>query len=135
MSRERERSPAALGLTAAAAAGRFELQVCQSCNTVQYPPREACHRCLSVDLQWRLQSGAGELISATTLHHSFDPYYQQRLPLRIGLIRLDAGPIVIAHLHGGVGEAPQRVVVGARLGRAGEAELFAVPATDEATTP
>ena len=42
------RSRVALGMTAAAALGRFELQVCRDCEAVQYPPREACHKCLSV---------------------------------------------------------------------------------------
>ena len=37
------RSRVALGLTAAAAEGRFELQVCARCGRTQYPPREACH--------------------------------------------------------------------------------------------
>ncbi|HLB16524.1 MAG TPA: zinc ribbon domain-containing protein, partial [Burkholderiales bacterium] len=36
------RSRVALGLTAAAAEGRFALQVCRDCGAVQYPPREAC---------------------------------------------------------------------------------------------
>ena len=67
------RSRIALGLTAAAALGRFELQVCAECGAVQYPPREACVRCLSEALHWRVQSGEGELISATILHHSNDP--------------------------------------------------------------
>ena len=39
------RGRVALGLTAAAALGRFELQVCKECATVQYPPREACGNC------------------------------------------------------------------------------------------
>ena len=121
------RSRAALGLTAAAANGRLELQVCQQCATVQYPPRDACHRCLSVHLEWRPQSGEGELIAATTLHHSHHPYFQQRLPWRIGLIRLDAGPILIAHLQGDIGPAPRRVVVGACLDAAGEAALYCKP--------
>jgi len=33
------RSRIALGLTAAAAMGRFELQQCKDCGIVQYPPR------------------------------------------------------------------------------------------------
>ena len=41
------RGRTALGMTAAAAEGRFELQVCKRCQAVQYPPRDACHRCLS----------------------------------------------------------------------------------------
>ena len=44
------RSRTALGLTAAAAEGRFQLQVCSECGTVVYPPRDACPRCLSARL-------------------------------------------------------------------------------------
>ena len=38
------RGRTALALTAAAAEGRFELQVCQRCRAVQYPPRDGQHR-------------------------------------------------------------------------------------------
>ena len=96
------RGRTALGMTAAAAEGRFELQVCQRCRAVQYPPRDACHRCLSPQLKWTAQTGAGALLSETVLHHSNDPFYRERLPWRLGLVRLDAGPTVIVHLHGDV---------------------------------
>ncbi len=133
------RGRTALGMTAAAAEGRFELQVCQRCKAVQYPPRDACQRCLSAQLKWTAQDGAGELISETVLHHSNDPFYRERLPWRLGLVRLDAGPTVIVHLHGdvaspapaGEGEPAQykkeRVHVGARLDRAGAAVLIGFP--------
>lgn len=121
------RGRVALGLTAAAAEGRFALQVCADCGAVQYPPREACHRCLSPDLPWRPQSGAGELLAMTTLAHSNDLYFRERLPWRLGMVRLDAGPSVMVHLHGEVGEAPTRVRVGARLDRAGQAVLIGYP--------
>jgi NAD(P)-dependent dehydrogenase (short-subunit alcohol dehydrogenase family)/uncharacterized OB-fold protein len=121
------RSRAALGLTAAAALGRFELQVCSSCGAVQYPPREACHACLAVELHWRAQDGAGELIADTTLHHSNDLFFRERLPWRLGMVRLDAGPTVVAHLHGGCAAAPARVRVEARLDKAGQGVLLAFP--------
>lgn len=121
------RSRAALGLTAAAALGRFELQVCADCGAVQYPAREACVRCLSGHLRWTLQDGSGELIADTTLHHSHDLYFRDRMPWRIGLVRLDVGVTVVAHLHGGVGGAPARVRVTARLDRAGQGVLIAFP--------
>jgi NAD(P)-dependent dehydrogenase (short-subunit alcohol dehydrogenase family)/uncharacterized OB-fold protein len=121
------RSRAALGLTAAAAEGRFALQVCADCAAVQYPPREACQRCLSVTLRWRTQDGAGTLLATTTLHHSNDLFFRERLPWRLGMVRLDAGPTVVAHLHGDVAGAPARVAVGARLDRAGQAVLVALP--------
>jgi NAD(P)-dependent dehydrogenase (short-subunit alcohol dehydrogenase family)/uncharacterized OB-fold protein len=122
-----QRGRVALGMTAAAAEGRFELQVCDDCGAVQYPPREACHRCLSAALKWREQSGDGELLSQTTLAHSNDLFFRERLPWRLGLVRLDAGATLMLHLHGDVPDAPARVRVGARLDRAGQAVLIAFP--------
>lgn len=121
------RGRVALGLTAAAAEGRFELQVCEDCGAVQYPPREACRCCVSERLRWRPQSGAGELLAETRLDHSNDLYFRERLPWRLGMVRLDAGPSVMVHLHGDLGPAPQRVRVGARLDRAGSAVLIGFP--------
>jgi NAD(P)-dependent dehydrogenase (short-subunit alcohol dehydrogenase family)/uncharacterized OB-fold protein len=121
------RSRVALGLTAAAALGRFELQQCRDCGAVQYPPREACQQCLSIRLAWKAQKGNGELLAATVLHHSNDLFFRERLPWRLGLVKLDSGPTVVAHLHGAVPAAPAAVRVGARLDRAGQAVLFALP--------
>jgi NAD(P)-dependent dehydrogenase (short-subunit alcohol dehydrogenase family)/uncharacterized OB-fold protein len=121
------RSRVALGLTAAAAEGRFALQVCRDCGAVQYPPREACQACLSVRLDWRAQDGAGALLADTVLHHSNDLFFRERLPWRLGLVRLDVGAAVVAHLHGDVPPAPARVRVTARLDRAGQAVLVALP--------
>jgi len=122
-----QRTRVALGITAAAAEGRFELQVCEDCGAVQYPPREACHKCLSARLRWREQSGEGELLAQSTLHHSNDLFFRERLPWRLGLVHLDAGPTLMVHLHGEVGDAPSRVRVGARLDRAGQAVLIGFP--------
>ena len=121
------RSRVAMGLTVAAAQGRFELQACQDCGTVQYPPREACCACVSPRLKWVVQSGAGQLLASTTLHHSNDLFFRERLPWRLGLVQLDAGPTLMVHLHGAVGAAPVRVTVGARLDRAGRAVVIGFP--------
>ena len=122
-----QRGRVALGMTAAAAEGRFALQSCADCGAVQYPPREACRVCLSPRLPWRTQSGQGQLLGSTTLHHSNDLFFRERLPWRLGLVQLDGGPTLMVHLHGEVGEAPQRVRVGARLDRGGQAVLIAFP--------
>ena len=124
------RSRVALGLTAAAARGRFELQVCRDCGTVQYPPREACRVCLSHRLDWRPQDGGGELVSETLLHHSNELFYRERMPWRLGLVKLDCGPLIVAHLHGDCAAAPSRVRVSLNLDRAGQAALVALPEKD-----
>ena len=125
------RGRTALGLTAAAAEGRLMLQVCEQCQAVQYPPREACQRCLSEHLPWREVDGAGQLLAITILRHSNDLFFRERLPWRVGMVKLDHGPTVIAHLHGDVTEAPARVRLSARLDRAGQAVLIAFPVTEE----
>jgi NAD(P)-dependent dehydrogenase (short-subunit alcohol dehydrogenase family)/uncharacterized OB-fold protein len=121
------RSRIALGLTAAAALGRFELQQCSDCGTVQYPPREACHRCLSTRLKWKEQPGEGELLAATVLHHSNDLFFRERLPWRLGLAKLACGPTVVVHLHADVPPAPAKLRIAARLDRAGQAVLVGLP--------
>ncbi|MSQ69965.1 MAG: SDR family NAD(P)-dependent oxidoreductase [Betaproteobacteria bacterium] len=120
------RSRVALGMTAAAARGEFQLQVCADCKAVQYPPREACHVCLSEKLRWSPQDGGGELVSETILHLSYELFFRERTPWRLGMVRLDSGPIVIAHLHRDCPPALTRVKVSACLDKAGQAALFAV---------
>ena len=126
------RSRIALGLTAAAALGRFELQQCRACGSVQYPPREACQKCLSTQLAWRAQPQGGELLSETVLYHSNDLFFRERLPWRLGLVRLDCGPTVVAHLHERVAQAPSRVNVNVKLDRAGQAVMAALPSEENA---
>jgi NAD(P)-dependent dehydrogenase (short-subunit alcohol dehydrogenase family)/uncharacterized OB-fold protein len=121
------RSRVALGLTAAAARGRLELQVCLDCGAVQYPPREVCSACLSHRLAWRPQDGRGELIAETTLRSAQELFFRERLPWRVGIVRLDTGVNVIAFVHEKVGVAPCRVRVEAALDRATQAVLVAVP--------
>ncbi len=121
------RSRIALGMTAGAALGRFELQVCEACGAVQYPAREVCRRCLSDQLVWRPQDGRGELISETTSRASQELYFRERLPWRLGMVRLAAGPTVVAHVHADCPAAPCAVRVTAVLDRAGQATLVAVP--------
>ena len=121
------RSRVALGLTAAAARGRLALQVCLDCGAVQYPPQDACRACLSHRLVWRTQDGRGELLTETVLRNAQELYFRERLPWRVGIVRLDAGANAVAYIHAGVSAAPCRVRVEAALDRAGQAALVAVP--------
>ena len=94
---------------------------------MQYPPREVCRACLSHRLIWRPQDGKGELLTDTTLRTAQELYFRERLPWRIGIVRLDAGVNLVAYVHASVGAAPCRVRVEAALDRAGQAALIAMP--------
>ena len=120
------RSRAALGLSAAAAEGRFALQDCAECGALQYPPRDACSRCLSTGLRWRDVNPGGTLLAETTIRTTVDVYFRERMPWRTGTVQLDEGPVVIAHLHGDVPPGG-RVRMWNLLDRAGQAVLVAMP--------
>jgi NAD(P)-dependent dehydrogenase (short-subunit alcohol dehydrogenase family)/uncharacterized OB-fold protein len=121
------RSRAALGLTAAAARGRVELQACEDCGSVQYPPREICRSCLSHRLVWRAQDGRGELTADTVLRTAQELFFRERAPWRVGTVRLDTGVNVVAFVHERVGAAPCRVRLTTALDRAGQGVLVALP--------
>jgi len=120
------RSRTAHGLTAAAAEGRFALQVCADCNTVIYPPRDACPSCLSAHLPFRDIDNRGVLIAETTVRVSTDPYFRQQVPWRVGTVKLDAGPMLVAHLHDDTREGA-RVRLALKLDKSGAPVVLALP--------
>ncbi len=123
------RSRTAHGLTAAAAEGRFSLQVCLDCGTVIYPPRDACPSCFSARLPFRDVDPGGTLVAETTVQTLTDPYFRERTPWRVGTVKLDAGPAVVAHLHEDAVEGG-RVRLVLKLDRSGSAVAVALPEKD-----
>jgi NAD(P)-dependent dehydrogenase (short-subunit alcohol dehydrogenase family)/uncharacterized OB-fold protein len=123
------RSRTAHGITAAAAEGRFALQVCLDCGIVIYPPRDACPSCLSARVPFRDVDNGGVLVAETTVQTSTDPYFRERTPWRVGTVKLDAGPSIVAHLHGDTAEGA-RVRMQFKLDRSGSAVALALPDKD-----
>jgi NAD(P)-dependent dehydrogenase (short-subunit alcohol dehydrogenase family)/uncharacterized OB-fold protein len=120
------RSRTAHGLTAAAAEGRFQLQRCGDCGQVCYPPRDACPHCLSADLAFHDMPPGGRVIAETTIRIPGEVHVRERAPWRIGSVRLDCGPMAVAHLHGAVrqGDAVRMALL---LDRFGAPALAALP--------
>jgi NAD(P)-dependent dehydrogenase (short-subunit alcohol dehydrogenase family) len=60
---------------------------------------------------------------------SSDPYFRERTPWRVGIVKLDAGPLVVAHLHGDAQEG-KRVRLELKLDKSGSAVALALPEKD-----
>ncbi|ABD54253.1 SDR family NAD(P)-dependent oxidoreductase [Jannaschia sp. CCS1] len=120
------RSRAALGLSAAAAEGRFALQVCAECQAVQYPPRDACAACIGTDLVWQDISPDGHLLAETTIQTSTKLFFRERAPWRMGSVKLTAGPVVLCHVHGDCTRGGPVKILN-RLDKSGQAVLIAIP--------
>ncbi len=95
------RTPRGEDFTTANLAGALSMQQCAACERYNYPPREVCESCLNDVLIWRPADSRGRLLQAVDLHHSLWEFFKRRLkhkPWSIASVRLDAGPIVFAHL-------------------------------------
>lgn len=117
-------SRAALKLATLAGQGRFALPVCTACGAVAYPVRDVCGGCLG-ELVWQDVADGGTVLARTVLRASGDVYFRQRLPVRTGLVGMDAGPRVVAFLQDDAQPAT-RVRLVLRLDKAGQAVMLAV---------
>ncbi len=66
---------------------------------------------------------------ATTIRVPAEPYFRERVPWRSGLVKLDCGPVMVAHLHGECREG-QAVRLSFQLDKSGQAVAFARPAQE-----
>jgi len=60
---------------------------------------------------------------------SSDPYFRERTPWRIGTVKLDVGPVLVAHLHGDTKEGA-RVRLELKLDKSGAPVVLALPDKD-----
>lgn len=123
------RSRLSINMTAAAAEGKFVLQVCEKCNKTLYPPREACPSCLGMNLKWKEQPEGGTIIAETIVRSSVDPYFRERLPWRVGTVKMDCGPTALMHLHSDC-SVRGRVRVRLYLDKGNQGVLMALPEKD-----
>lgn len=110
------------------------LQTCEHCLAVQYPPREVCRECLSHQIAWRPVEIGGTLMSRVALAHSLNDFFQRRLPWVIGSIKLDCGPLVMAHIANDLDKSGLRAKVFAHADVSGTAVLVAVSEAAEVNT-
>ena len=129
----KQRTELGEALTAATVEGELVLQQCQHCDSVQYPPREICHHCLSDELTWRNVDPSGKILAAVELHHSYEAFFSAHLPWAVASIQLNCGPIVFAHIEKKTSATGTPVTLFAHTDRSGQSVLIA--ATEQNSKP
>lgn len=79
---------------------RLLLQWCPACNEAVFYPREACPRCLRLDLDWRPASGRGVVYAVSIQHKAALPGLADRVPYAVALIDLDEGVRLMSNVVG-----------------------------------
>jgi uncharacterized OB-fold protein len=92
----------------------MRLQRCADCGIAHYPPREFCGVCLSDRVEWEdADFLPARVVARTVLHHSNEASFRGRLPLTLGLVQLDAGPVALCFLPDAMAGDAVQVAVGA----------------------
>ena len=98
----------------------LQIQRCERCGTSAFPDRLWCPRCGAGELR-HLPAGPGNVEQETILRRPPAPAPDAD-PVRLGTVRLEAGPMVIARLAVGAGPGTrvrlERVAEGAVWARA-----------------
>jgi uncharacterized OB-fold protein len=77
--------------------GVLKLQQCTSCDAVLYPPAPVCPHCLSSELEWRVMSGRGTVLSWVVFHKTYLDAYPA--PYNVIAVRLDEGAVIVSNLE------------------------------------
>jgi len=94
---------------------RLIVQVCETCNRMQYPPEKTCLACGSSEhLGWRDVKGRGKIHGYCVMYDSRVRLLQERQPFNIAIVELEENPEIkfFSHLPG---TAPDKVPVGAAV--------------------
>ena len=81
-----------------AAEGRLVLPVCQTTDRAFWPPSVVSPFVTGGAVVWRETSAAGRLEARVTYRRGFQAAFKPRLPYGVGLVALDAGPRLQAHI-------------------------------------
>ncbi len=74
---------------------RHELRIqrCSDCRSYRYYPRPACPDCHSMRYEWAPMSGRGIVWSYTIAYHPVLPYFADKVPLPVAVVKLDEGNV------------------------------------------
>ena len=80
---------------------------CRECGAVTVPPKIACRRCASPDMDIVELKGTGEIQTFTTVNVAAEGY-ESEVPYTIVMVELDEGPWMMGNL---VGIDPSKVTM------------------------
>lgn len=77
----------------------FRLQTCTKCGTVLHPPKIACVKCHSRELEWRIVPTRGTVYTYTIVHRPPVPAFKTEVPYAVALVDIEGtGARVLSNL-------------------------------------
>jgi uncharacterized protein len=93
--------------------GELRIQHCNDCGKNYFYPRPFCRYCQSRNVEWRVVSGLGTLVSYVINYRPVPPAAPDE-PQIIALVELDEGPRMMTNIVG-VAPEPENLPLDARV--------------------
>jgi uncharacterized OB-fold protein len=77
---------------------RLEVQRCDGCGALRFPPEVGCYACGSMESTWAPVSGRATLYTWTIAHPPLLPFFAERAPWPVAVVQLDEGPRMATNL-------------------------------------
>jgi len=87
---------------------------CQDCGAITVPPKMACHKCTSNNLEITELKGKGKIKTFTTVNVASEGR-EDEVPYTIVLVELDEGPWIMGNLDGIDPAAATMELIGKRV--------------------
>ena len=78
----------------------LQLQHCNNCNKLWYPPGPFCPECWSRNFIWQKLSGRGKVNSWVVFHQAYFSSLKDEIPYNVAEVELDEGPRLLTNLVG-----------------------------------
>ncbi len=79
--------------------GKLMAAKCNNCGAMFMPPRPACTKCFSKNLQWIQVNNSGKLLTYTVIHVA-PKQFEAEVPYPVGIIKLDNGLQLLGRIRG-----------------------------------
>ncbi|MFC1934920.1 Zn-ribbon domain-containing OB-fold protein [Chloroflexota bacterium] len=92
---------------------------CKKCGALYAPPRPICIKCRGIEMQWVEMRGKGKLVAFTCIAVVTPVMtkagYDKQHPYVVGVVELEEGVKVDAHIKGIDGTKPEAIKIGTPL--------------------
>lgn len=76
----------------------LRMQKCLRCGHVRFPPSALCPKCTSLETEWALLSGRGEVFTFIIVHQTYHPAFFEETPYNVAIVRLEEGPAIHSNI-------------------------------------
>lgn len=78
--------------------GKLKGTKCKHCNTLYFPPRADCTKCMKSDVEWVELTGKGRLVTYTTIYAA-PTGFELEAPYTVAVVALQEGEKLLAWLE------------------------------------